>query len=89
MIEVKVAKVRDRLSHPVVKGRACLGTEELTSKAKPRQQKLDKLFNASVDDIFKNKYLSPRPQTTTLQIPVQGIGEWCHPELTADINDSV
>ena len=49
----------------------------------------DQYFNANVDDIFKNQYLSPRPQTTTLQIPVQGIGEWCHPEQTADINDSV
>ncbi|MBR2292571.1 MAG: DUF4450 domain-containing protein, partial [Prevotella sp.] len=39
--------------------------------------------------IFKNEYLSPRPQTTTLQIPTQGIGEWCHPQLTAEINDSV
>ena len=52
-------------------------------------QPLDKLFNANVSDIFKNQYLSPRPQTTTLQIPVQGIGEWCHPEQTAEINDSV
>ena len=42
-----------------------------------------------MDDIFKNEYLSPRPQTTTLQIPTQGIGEWCHPQLTAEINDSV
>jgi len=42
-----------------------------------------------VDDIFKNDYLSPRPQSTTLQIPKQGIGEWCHPQLTAEINDSV
>ena len=46
-------------------------------------------FNANVADIFRNKYLSPRPQTTTLQIPVQGIGEWCHPQMTAEINDSV
>ena len=48
-----------------------------------------KTFNANVDDIFKNRYLSPRPQTTTLQIPVQGVGEWCHPEYTPQINDSV
>ena len=50
---------------------------------------IDKYFNAEVDDIFKNEYLSPRPQTTTLQIPTQGIGEWCHPQLTAEVNDSV
>lgn len=45
-------------------------------------------YNASVSDLFRNEYLSPRPTTTTLQIPKQGIGEWCHPELTADINDN-
>ena len=50
---------------------------------------LQRYYNANVSDIFKNKYLSPRPQTTTLQIPVQGIGEWCHPKHTAEINDSV
>ena len=54
-----------------------------------RTVKLGKYFNANVSDIFKNEYLSPRPQTTTLQIPIQGIGEWCHPKMTADINDSV
>ena len=50
---------------------------------------LGKYFNANVTDIFKNQYLTPRPQTTTLQIPTQGIGEWCHPQKTAEINDSV
>lgn len=45
-------------------------------------------YNASVCDIFRNKYLSPRPNVTTLQIPEQGIGEWCHPDLTAEIDDS-
>lgn len=45
-------------------------------------------YNASVTDIFRNEYLSPRPQVTTLQLPKQGIGEWCHPLLTAEIDDS-
>ncbi len=45
-------------------------------------------YNSSVADIFKNKYLSPRSPYTTLQIPTQGIGEWCHPKLTAQIDDS-
>ncbi len=49
---------------------------------------LRKAYNASVTDIFRNRYLSPRPQVTTLQIPAQGIGEWCHPKLTAEIDDS-
>lgn len=46
------------------------------------------VYNASVTDIFRNEYLSPRPQSTSLEIPVQGIGEWCHPKFTVDINDS-
>ena len=45
-------------------------------------------YNAYVSDIFKNDYLSPRPNVTTLQIPKQGTGEWCHPLLSADIDDS-
>lgn len=45
-------------------------------------------YNDSVSNIFRNRYESPRPDVTTLQIPVQGIGEWCHPQLTADIDDT-
>lgn len=50
---------------------------------------ISKSYNSNVSDIFKNEYLSPRPAVTTLQIPKQGIGEWCHPKLTAEINDSL
>lgn len=50
--------------------------------------KMDAQFNANVTDIFQNRYLSPRSPYTTLQIPVQGIGEWCHPLTTASIDDS-
>lgn len=49
---------------------------------------LKKVFNANVTDIFRNEYLSPRSPYTTLQIPKQGIDEWCHPLKTADIDDS-
>ena len=52
-------------------------------------QDLSSHFNANVSDIFYNQYLSPRPATTTLQIPVQGVGEWCHPKHKPEINDSV
>ena len=45
-------------------------------------------MNANVADIFKNRYLTPRPQTTTLQIPTQGVGEWCHPTYTPTIDDT-
>ncbi|MCM1078671.1 MAG: DUF4450 domain-containing protein [Bacteroidales bacterium] len=53
-----------------------------------RMVSLDSLVNASVTDIFRNTYASPRSPYTTLQIPLQGIGEWCHPRDTAYIDDS-
>jgi hypothetical protein len=49
---------------------------------------LQPFFNDKVIQIFKNKYLSPRPQSPTLQIPWQGIGNWCYPLTDANINDS-
>jgi hypothetical protein len=49
---------------------------------------LSSYFNAKVTDIFKNEYLSPRPKTVTLQLPKQGIGNWCYPNLDVKIDDS-
>lgn len=45
-------------------------------------------FNDAVTNIFKNEYLSPRPAVPTLQLPVQGIGNWAYPLTTANISDS-
>ena len=89
IIEVKEVKETFKLSHPIVKGKKRLGLDEPENVANCRPQNIDKHFNARVDDIYKNKYLTPRPQSTTLQIPVQGVGEWCHPQYTPEINDSV
>ena len=49
---------------------------------------LSTYFNDVVTSIFKNKYLSPRPVSPTLQLPTQGIGNWCYPMTEADIDDS-
>jgi hypothetical protein len=45
-------------------------------------------YNAKITDIFNNRYLSPRPSSPTLQLPVQGIGNWCYPLVQPVINDS-
>ena len=45
-------------------------------------------FNDRVTNIFKNQYLSPRPNGPTLQLPTQGIGNWAYPLAMANINDS-
>ncbi|MCC9135596.1 DUF4450 domain-containing protein [Pontibacter silvestris] len=45
-------------------------------------------FNDKVTQIFKNEYLAPRPAVATLQLPKQGIGNWCYPLVTAEIDDA-
>lgn len=49
---------------------------------------IDDVLNARVTDIFRNEYRSPRPQTTTLQIPLHGAGDWCHPDYRPEICDT-
>jgi hypothetical protein len=60
------------------------------NKASQNQEtiNLTPYFNDQVTNIFKNKYLSPRPQSPTLQLPWQGIGDWCYPLVEANIDDS-
>lgn len=50
--------------------------------------KMDKWFNASVTDVFKEQYLSPRSPYTTLCLPKQGIGDWCSTKRTFDVDDT-
>ena len=49
---------------------------------------LSTYYNDKVTNIFKQSYLSPRPQSTTLQLPVQGIGNWCYPLIQPVIDDA-
>lgn len=49
---------------------------------------LDAYFNSKVTDIFENKYLTPRAQTVSLQLPTQGIGNWCYPLIKPSIDDT-
>ena len=49
---------------------------------------LSGFFNDQVTEIFKHKYLSPRPAVPTLQLPWQGIGDWPHALEIADIDDA-
>lgn len=48
---------------------------------------INKYFNDKLTNIFKEQYFSPRPKSPTLQLPIQGIGNWCYPLTTANIND--
>jgi hypothetical protein len=64
--------------------------EIIISNDYPVYQKIDltSSFNDSVTKIFKNKYLSPRPISPTLQLPTQGIGNWAYHSVQVNISDS-
>jgi hypothetical protein len=63
---------------------------EVHASPKTTFEKIDltKFYNEKVTNIFKQQYLSPRPTSPTLQLPTQGIGNWCYPLTTAEISDS-
>ena len=66
-----------------------LGLAEPEIGKKPlKKVNIDDHLNASVTDIFKNTYNSPRPNVTTLQIPLQGVGNWCNTHYTPNIDDT-
>jgi len=46
------------------------------------------VFNDKVTQIFRNEYLSPRSPFCSLALPKQGIGSWCLPKTTFDVDDS-
>lgn len=60
----------------------------ITTAEKSIAINLSPLFNDRVTNIFNNNYLSPRPTSPTLQLPLQGIGNWCYPLVRVNINDS-
>ena len=64
-----------------------MGLDEPTQGARQRQVAMDEYFNSNVDDIFRNEYLSPRSPYTTLELPKQGLGDWCSTDRTATIED--
>jgi hypothetical protein len=48
---------------------------------------LSSFFNSKLTDIFNYEYLLPRPKTVTLQLPKNGIGNWCYPNVSVKIDD--
>jgi len=45
-------------------------------------------FNDKVTQIFRNEYRSPRSPFASLATPDHGIGGWCEPNASFDVNDS-
>lgn len=61
---------------------------KLPSTSNTKTIDLSEGFNAKITEIFQQQYLSPRPTSPTLQLPTQGIGNWCYPYIQPEIDDS-
>ncbi len=49
---------------------------------------LSPYFNDRVTQIFRNEYRSPRSPFASLATPKQGIGGWCEPNASFEVDDS-
>lgn len=59
------------------------------SGAAYRTVDMSEQFNDKGNEIFQyGKYVSPRYEYTTLQVPTQGMGQWCHPMDLTEPDDS-
>ena len=63
-------------------------TKPIDGQTKFEKIDLTSSFNDPVTKIFQNKYLSPRPKSPTLQLPIQGIGNWAYHSVQVNISDS-
>ena len=63
---------------------------EIKAKESDEFQTIDlsPYYNNKVDRIFKQQYSSPRVNSPTLQLPLQGIGNWCYPNILPNIDAS-
>lgn len=94
-VDVPVASLISGSNHiHITSGAAVLDTNVVmwgvasTQKLKPETVNLLPYYNDQLTNIFKNKYLTPRPNSPTLQLPWQGIGDWAYPLAMANIDDS-
>jgi Domain of unknown function (DUF4450) len=62
--------------------------QKLAAGQKLETVNLAPFFNDKVTQIFRNDYRSPRSPFASLATPKQGIGGWCEPNASFDVNDS-
>ena len=72
----------------VIDPAAVLGFKPIIGKVSFEKIDFVSSFNDAVNNIFRNKYLSPRPTSPTLQLPVHGIGNWAYHSVHVNISDS-
>jgi hypothetical protein len=62
--------------------------KQISAAAKFEAINLSPFFNDKVTQIFRNEYRAPRSPFASLATPDHGIGGWCEPTASADVDDS-
>jgi hypothetical protein len=62
--------------------------QKISGDAKFETVNLAPFFNDKVTQIFRNEYRTPRSPFASLATPKQGIGGWCEPNASFDVDDS-
>jgi hypothetical protein len=62
--------------------------QKISANTKFETINLAPFFNDKVTQIFRNEYRSPRSPFASLATPDHGIGGWCEPTASADVDDS-
>jgi hypothetical protein len=62
--------------------------QKISGDAKLESVNLAPFFNDKVTQIFRNEYRSPRSPFASLATPDHGIGGWCEPNASFDVDDS-
>ncbi|HZL78296.1 MAG TPA: DUF4450 domain-containing protein [Candidatus Limnocylindrales bacterium] len=61
---------------------------KIPDAAKLETVNLASVFNDKVTQIFRNEYRAPRSPFVSLATPKQGVGGWCEPNASFDVDDS-
>ncbi len=62
--------------------------QKISANEKLETVNLAPFFNDKVTQIFRNEYRTPRSPFASLALPKQGLGGWCEPDASFDVNDS-
>jgi hypothetical protein len=62
--------------------------QKISAGAKLEAVNLAPFFNDKITQIFRNEYRTPRSPFASLASPKQGIGGWCEPNASFDVDDS-
>jgi len=63
-------------------------SEKISAPGKYEAVDLAPFFNDKVTQIFRNEYRTPRSPFASLATPDHGLGGWCEPDASFDVDDS-